>query len=352
MRGESGARVHEHADKHRSDGKRNDVNAQQAVFHKERHHNGIERYHHVKHHHRARFLQILRAEHHQETRKEPQQQQHINELADDGVLYLALRHVAACHFLLHRGQHAIGLFVHNLAPVYYLLSRKHHAACQRHGCQQVVQLGCAAFLIVSHVHMQVTNDVGLLQSRAVCRQHIIVEQLLVGLHGAVNAAHLHALHTLTYNYAHHAARIFGNAVVLWRADDAGLVKSVQPVVKCAHLRHGHPWYSFWEIGLQLGQLPFLHAPVVMVVGLEQRQQRVALLLYHLVALINGKVELGDERPIHPRLAHIVTHLRRIVARQKPYDDQQRNKYEAAQRQYAVQGPPFGYNGFVHVFTSL
>ena len=242
-------------------------------------------------------------------------------MADDGVLYLALRHVAARHFFLHRGQNAVGVFVHNLAPVYYFLPRKHHAACQGHGCQQVVQFGCAAFLVVRHVRMQVTNDVGLLQSRAISRQHVVVQQLFVGFHRAIYTANLHALHAFTQYNAHHAARIFGYTVILGRANDAGLIKSVQPVVECSHLRHGHPRYSFGVVGLQFCQLSFLHTPVVMIVWLEKCQQRVALLLYYLVALINRKVEFGNERPIHPRLAHVVTHLRRVVARQKPYDDQ-------------------------------
>jgi len=82
--------------------------------------------------------------------------------------------------------------------------------------------------------------------------------------------------------------------------------------------------------MQLAQLSPFHSLVVVVVGLKISQQRVFLLLYNRIGFINGEVEFGDERRIHPGLTYIVTHLRRIVSRQKPHDDQQRHQHKTAQ----------------------
>ena len=108
------------------------------MLHKERHHHGINGYHHIEHHHRAGLTQILRPKHHNETREEAKQHQNVDKLPDDGILYLGLRHVTACRFFLKRCQNTIRIVVHNLAAVDYFLTRQHHATCQWHRPQQIV----------------------------------------------------------------------------------------------------------------------------------------------------------------------------------------------------------------------
>ena len=97
---ESDERVHEHADEHGTYGKRDDVNAEQAVLHEERHRHGIDGYYHIKHHHRAHLTEILRPKQQDEAGEEAQHHQHKDELPDDGVLNLGFRHTAACRFFL------------------------------------------------------------------------------------------------------------------------------------------------------------------------------------------------------------------------------------------------------------
>ena len=221
------------------------------------------------------------------------------------------------------------MFVNNLSPINNFLSRKHHAAGQGYSGEQVVEFGCAAHFVVSHVGLQVAHDVRLLQRSPFFRQSVVAKQLFVGPHGAVYATNLHTLHPFPDDNAHRVGRIFGNGVILRCADDAGLVQSVQSVAQCFHLRGTHSGYALGVIGMQLVELPFFHCPVIVVIRLEKCQERVAFLLYHAVALINGEVVFGNERTIHPRFAHIVSHLWCGVAWQEPHNDQKRNEREAA-----------------------
>ena len=100
MSGESRSRVHKHADKHRSDGKGDDIHAENAVFHEERNQQRIDRDHDVEHHRAAPFIEIMWTEQHHIAGKEQEQSQHKDGLTQDGEFHFAFRHIAPGQFLL------------------------------------------------------------------------------------------------------------------------------------------------------------------------------------------------------------------------------------------------------------
>ena len=57
-----------------------------------------------------------------------------------------------------------------------------------------------------------------------------------------------------------------------------------------------------------------------VVRLKLAHHGVLLLLDGLVSLVDREVKLGDDRPIHPWLSHIITILPALIPWQEPYDD--------------------------------
>ena len=62
----------------------------------------------------------------------------------------------------------------------------------------------------------------------------------------------------------------------------------------------------------------LHVRVIVVVWLEGGGYAVLFGLDCLLCLVDGEVELGYERAVHPRLAHVVAELRPAVARQEEH----------------------------------
>ena len=89
----------------------------------------------------------------------------------------------------------------------------------------------------------------------------------------------------------------------------------------AHVIVGQSGNAVLIVRQKLANLLFLHRRVVVVVRLISLQQRVFLLLDGLVGLVDGEVELGDERSVHPRLSDVVAELLAFVSRQRPYDEE-------------------------------
>ena len=67
-------------------------------------------------------------------------------------------------------------------------------------------------------------------------------------------------------------------------------------------------------------LLLLYIRFVVVVGLIVFHQRVFLFLYGLIGLIDRKIKLGDERPVHPGFAHIVAETLSLLSRHHPHND--------------------------------
>ena len=95
---------------------------------------------------------------------------------------------------------------------------------------------------------------------------------------------------------------------------------MQPIIECVHLCSWHSRNAIGEVGMQFSHLLLLHCLIIVVIGLEEGEQRVFLFPNHFIAFVHGEVELSDKRPIHPGLSHIVSQLRLIVAWQKPHNN--------------------------------
>ena len=95
---------------------------------------------------------------------------------------------------------------------------------------------------------------------------------------------------------------------------------MQQVDDGLELLSGQTLYAVGIVLTKLFQLEYLCAGFVVVVGLEDSQYTVALLLYQLLAFIDRKVEGSREVGISPGLATLHLEVGLLVAGHGPYDD--------------------------------
>ena len=290
------------------------------MLHHYRHHDGEGGNHHIEHGDGAGLLEIVVAEQRQIDGEKGHHDGDEDDLTGDGAADGARRCRAPLHLALKTGQHAIGVLVDYLAAVDDFLSGQHHAAGNGHRAQHVVTLGLRAFLVVNQVRLDIVNQVTPLQGLPVGSQLHVGKQLFVGGNDRVDATDLCGLCRLSAHHAHHVHRVFGNLRVFRRTDDACLIQAVQSVGNDAHIVGRHSRNSCLEIVTEPGNLLGLDIFLIIIIRFEVVRQTVLLGLDGLVGLIDGEVEVGNQRRIHPRLLHVVAELGAAVARQEPHND--------------------------------
>ena len=157
------ARVHEDAHEHRRHSQRQYVDAEEVVAHHERHEHREKRDERVEHGDGARFGEVVVSEESEVDGEERDEERHEHYLSDEHHRHFALRGAASFHLALEGVEHAVGIFVDDVAAVYHLLSAHHHSACGRYRREEVVALGLGAALVVYEVRLNIVVEVAALQ---------------------------------------------------------------------------------------------------------------------------------------------------------------------------------------------
>ena len=144
--------------------------------------------------------------------------------------------------------------------------------------------------------------------------------MLIGGYRRVERLDRHAFHVLSADDSDGAGRVFEDAVVLRGVNDAHLIDIVQLVGNDPHKFVRQTGYSFLEIVEKSVHLHVFHRWIQAIVGLELVHHRILFVLDSFIGFVDWKVELGDDRAVHPWLSYIVSVLATLIARQKPYDD--------------------------------
>ena len=163
MADERRARVHEDAHEHRRHSQRQYVDAEEVVAHHERHEHREKRDERVEHGDGARFGEVVVSEESEVDGEERDEERHEHYLSDEHHRHFALRGAASFHLALEGVEHAVGIFVDDVAAVYHLLSAHHHSACGRYRREEVVALGLGAALVVYEVRLNIVVEVAALQ---------------------------------------------------------------------------------------------------------------------------------------------------------------------------------------------
>ena len=317
---ESRARVHEHAYKDGGHRKGDDVDAEDIVHHHERHQHREKRHHDVEHQDVARLLEIISAEKGEISGKKHHKDGNKEHLSDHRGSNLGGGGTAPLHLALIRREHPIVVIVYDLASVDYLLPAEHHATGRRDAAEQIILLSLAALLVVHQIGLDILVEITLLQDGSKHAQPLVEKQLLIGCHGGIDAVYLHTLRLLAADDSDQSGRVFADGIVFGHAHDARLVETVQAVYDDRQILLGKSMHILTERIAQLAQLGCLHRRVVTEVGLEKLHERVLFCLYGLIGLVDGEVELGNKRPIHPGLAHVIAQTLALVAWKEPDND--------------------------------
>ena len=144
--------------------------------------------------------------------------------------------------------------------------------------------------------------------------------MLIGGYRRVERLDRHAFHVLSADDSDGAGRILEDAVVLRGVDDAHLIDIVQFVGYEPHKFIRQTGYSLLEIVEKSVHLHVFHRWIQAIVGLELVHHRILFVLDSFIGFVDWKVELGDDRAVHPWFSYIVSVLATLVARQKPNDD--------------------------------
>ena len=157
--------------------------------------------------------------------------------------------------------------------------------------------------------------------------HVVEEYLLVSRQRRVDFVERHGLCVVAYDHAHQRSGVAIYLVVFGRVHDTRLIQPVQLLGYYVDVLVWQSGNAVVEVGEELAHLLLLHRLVVVVVRLVGLQQRVLLGFYGLVGLVDRKVELGNERAVHPRLADVVSESLTLVARQRPHYHRHSHQYQ-------------------------
>ena len=306
------------------DGQGQYVDAEEAVAHHERDDDGEDGDERVDHQQRARVLEIVGAEQDEVDGEQRYEDEHEDGLSGDGRRYLVGGCTASLRLAFERAEHAVEMVVDDLAAVDNLLPREHHARSDGDGAEQVGLLRLAALFVVDKIGHDILVEVALLQLLPLGCKTFVHEELLVGSNGRVDAVDLDIRGALAAHDAHHVGRVFEDFRIFCRRHDTRLIEPMQTVGDDADVAVGQSGNAVAVLLAEARYLLRLHLGVVVVVRLEGVHDAVFLGLEGFVGLIDRKVELGDERTVHPRFRNVVAQLRPIVARQRPYDEDDRD----------------------------
>ena len=167
------------------------------------------------------------------------------------------------------------------------------------------------------------------------RDDLVGEELLVRRERRVELGEAYALRLIADYDAHLSGRVAVYLVVFGRAHDALLIELVQAVGDELHVERRESGYAVAIVGEESAHHLRLHLLVVVVVGLVGLEQRVFLRLYGGIGLVYGEVELGYERAVHPRFAHVVLVALAFVVRQSPHDERHGDQYKERSREHVA-----------------
>ena len=155
--------------------------------------------------------------------------------------------------------------------------------------------------VVDEVRLNIVVEVQPLQSRAFLAQFLIAEQLLVGRLGGIDASRLHAFGILAEDDPDEPRRVAMQGIVVGRAHDARLIKTVETVDDDTFKVGGQIWHTLGKVGTELANRLALYLIVVVEIRLEHAQQGVSLLLQGLIGLIDREIVFCDDRAIMPMI---------------------------------------------------
>ena len=265
-------------------------------------------------------MEVVFAEEHQVGGEEQYEDEYIDGLPDDGRQDFFVGGVALFHRFLEAVQYQVGVVVDDVAPVYDALSFQYHAAGLWDEAQHVVLLGLAALLVVNDVRLNELVQVVALQGGTMHGKHVVLEDVLIGGYRRVDFTGRNADGLLAVDHADHRRRVFHVARIVVGIHDACLIQLMQALDNQVLDRRRQVGKPFLEPLLEVGDLLFLYIRVAVVIGLERLGDGVALGIQRLLGLEDGEVELGDELPIHPRLALIIVEKRSFCSWKEPNDD--------------------------------
>ena len=246
------------------------------------------------------------------------------------------------------------MFVHNVAPVYYLLPAHHHAACRRYAAEQVAALCLVALLVVYKVRFYVVVEVAFLEYLSLLGKPFVHEKELICRHRGEDIGDAGALRVGSVHNPYHVRRVLVYLVVFRSVHYSRLVDAVQSVGYYFQIVRRKPRYAVAEIVPQLLELSLLHVLVVVVVRLIVCEHRVFLLFYYLIGLVDGEVELCYERTVHPRLADVVAVVLAFGPRQRPHyykygHGNERNAYYYVTEVFPSVFVLYVHNGCINLF---
>ena len=212
------------------------------------------------------------------------------------------------------------MLVNDFPTVNDFLSCQHHSAGNGNRAEHVVSLGLGTFLVVNQVRLYIVHQVTPLQGLPVRSQFLVGKQLFVGREGGIQTGNLSTQCSLSIYHAHHVHCVLGKLRIFGGTYDSCLIEPVQPVKDSAHIVGRNPGNARLEVVGQPCCLQGSHFFLIIIIRFEVFRQTVLLGLDGLVGLIDGEVEVGYQRRIHPWLLHVVAELGSAVTRQEPHDD--------------------------------
>ena len=108
-------------------------------------------------------------------------------------------------------------------------------------------------------------------------------------------------------------------IVVGRAHDARLIKTVETVDDDTFKVGGQIWHTLGKVGTELANRLALYLIVVVEIRLEHAQQGVSLLLQGLIGLIDREIVFCDDRAIMPWLSNLILELLGFIAGHEPHD---------------------------------
>ncbi len=333
MRDERCMRVHEHSDEHGCHGKGDDVDAHKVVTHNERSHQREQRQQSIEHGYASGLVEIVAPE-----ERKIKCEEHHNDCHEQHLSYycrcnLVRGSIPSLHLALKRVEHTACVFVHNVAPVDYLLTAHDHPTCRGDAAEKVAKLRLAALLVVDKIRFEIGVEVASLQDGALLRQRFVDKELLICRKHGEETACLYALGAVSVHQAYHRCGVFIYLVVLRRVHDASLIELVEAHGNHAYILTRQSRDAVLVVVEKLLHLHLLHVSIVIVVRLKGLKQRIFLRLYRFRTLIDREIKRGNERTVHPRLADIIAITLTLTAGQRPNDDghSDKNKHRLAQK---------------------
>ena len=183
----------------------------------------------IEHGNRAWFLEIVFTEEYKVGGKEQHEDKDIDGLSDDGGHDFLFRCTSPLHCLFETVQHEEGMAVNDVATIDDALPFQYHATGFGYQAEHVVHLRLAAFLVIDDVWFDEIVQIAALQYSPLRCQQLVLEQVLVGSDGRVEALCWSADSLFAVHDAHCCRAVFRHFSIVGRRHDALLVDFVQPL---------------------------------------------------------------------------------------------------------------------------